>query len=111
MLSLLSPLGALVIALWGTFGCYFVWFALSAKKIQEITTGDAYVLWKAHKQFAKCKALECIEIASGKKLVGFKCECGYEYIQKKPILNFGKIVNPTDLTQKVRKYPPSTIIS
>jgi hypothetical protein len=88
-----------------------VWFAFSAKKIQEITTGDAYVLWKAHKQFAKCKALECIEISSGKKLVGFRCECGYEYIQKKPILNFGKIITSTNLTQKVRKYPPSTIIS
>jgi len=111
MLSLLSPLGALVIALWGIFGCYFAWFAFSAKKIQGITTGDAYVLWKAHKQFAKCKALECVQVVRGKKLVGFKCECGYEYIQKKPILNFGKMVTPTDLTQKVRKSPPSTIIS
>jgi hypothetical protein len=111
MLSLLSPLGALVISLWVTFGCYFVWFAFSAKNIQGITIGDAYVLWKAHKQFSHCKALECVQIVRGKRLVGFKCECGYEYIQKKPILNFVKTVTPMDLTQKVRKSPSSTIIS
>ena len=89
MLSLLSPLGALVIALWGTFGCYFVWFAFSAKKFQQITVGDVYVLWKTHKQFAKCKASECIQIVKGKKLVGFTCECGHEHLQKRPIINFG----------------------
>ena len=80
----------LVPTIWVSFGCAVAWFILSAKKYQEITPNDAKLLWKTHKQFTHCNAEVFSQITKGKKLVGYICQCGYEHVQKRPIINFGK---------------------
>ena len=47
------------------------------------------MLWKSHKHFNKCKAKNFEKISQGKKIIGYKCQCGYEHRQKRPIINFG----------------------
>ena len=83
-----SPL-FLVPTVWVSFGCVAAWFVLSAKKHQPISTTEVEMLWKSHKQFSKCKAKKFAKISKGKKIIGYKCQCGYEHKQKRPIINFG----------------------
>ena len=79
----------LVPTIWVSFGCVTSWFILSAKKHQPISEKEVIHLWKTHRQFSRCKSRKYEKIAKGKKIVGYKCQCGYEHKQKKPILNFG----------------------
>lgn len=79
----------LVPTVWISFGCAVAWFILSAKKHQPISNKEVEMLWKSHKHFNKCKAKEFEKISQGKKIIGYKCQCGYEHRQKRPIINFG----------------------
>jgi hypothetical protein len=79
----------LVPIVWVAFGIVASWFILSAKKHQPISISEVNMLWKSHKQFSQCKAKKFEEIIKGKKIIGYKCECGYEHKQKRPIINFG----------------------
>lgn len=88
--SLFSNAQYLVPTLWVTLGCAVAWFLLSAKREQEITEKEAEMLWKSHKQFKHCSAKKFIKIVKGKKLIGYNCQCGYQYKQERPIINFGK---------------------
>ena len=83
-----SPL-FLIPTVWITVGIVAAWFILSAKKHQAISANEVNMLWKSHKQFNKCKARKFEKIIKGKKIIGYKCECGYEHKQKRPIINFG----------------------
>ena len=74
---------------WVSFGCVAAWFILSAKKHQPISAKEVEMLWKSHKQFSQCKAKEFEKITRGKKIIGYKCQCGFEQKQKRPIINFG----------------------
>jgi len=79
----------LVPTLWVTLGCTIAWYLLSAKKYHAITIEELQMLWKTHKQFNHCTAKEFEPIHKGKKLVGYKCQCGYKHLQKRPLVNFG----------------------
>ena len=79
----------LVPTVWVSFGCVISWFILSAKNYQQISPEEVDMLWKTHKQFSCCEAKEFEKITKGKKIVGYKCQCGYEHKQKRPIINFG----------------------
>jgi hypothetical protein len=79
----------LVPTVWVSFGCLASWFMLSAKKHQAISAEEIDVLWKSHKQFSKCNSKKFEKIMKGEKIIGYKCECGYEHQQKRPIINFG----------------------
>ena len=83
-----SPL-FLVPVVWIGFGCIICWFILAAKKHQPISEKEVNHLWLSHKQFSQCKAKKYNKISKGKKIIGYKCQCGYEHKQKRPIINFG----------------------
>jgi hypothetical protein len=85
---LTNPL-ILVPVVWVIFGYIACWFILSAKKHQPISHKEATLLWKSHKQFGNCKSKKFEKILKGKKIIGYKCQCGYEHKQKRPIINFG----------------------
>ena len=79
----------LVPTLWVTFGCTLSWYLLSAKTYKEITTREVDLLWKTHKQFSHCIAKKFEPITKGKRIVGYRCQCGHQHLQKRPIVNFG----------------------
>ena len=78
----------LVPTLWVSFGCTISWYILSAKKCQALTPHEVQMLWKTHKQFNQCTADEFEPIHKGKKIVGYKCQCGHQHLQERPIINF-----------------------
>ena len=79
----------LVPTLWVALGCTLGWYLLSAQQWQEIDSKELHVLWKTHKQFNNCSAKKFEPIVKGTKTVGYKCECGHQHLQKRPIINFG----------------------
>ena len=92
-----------VITMWVTFGCALAWYLLSAKRYQEITPQEADLLWKTHKQFNYCIANKFEPIKKGKRLVGYKCQCGHETQQKRPIINFGLNKSPHIFSRRENK--------
>ncbi len=79
----------LVPTLWVAFGCTLAWYLLSAQRWHAIDPEELKVLWKTHKQFNHCTAKKFEPIMKGKKIVGYKCQCGHKHLQKRPIINFG----------------------
>lgn len=79
----------LVPTVWVSLGCVTAWFILAAKKHQPISAKEVEILWKSHKHFSKCKAKKFEKISKGTKIIGYRCNCGYEHKQKRPIINFG----------------------
>jgi hypothetical protein len=79
----------LVPTVWVSFGCVVAWFILSAKKHQPLSDKEVQMLWKSHKHFGNCKAKKFETISERKKIIGYRCQCGYEHKQKRPIINFG----------------------
>jgi hypothetical protein len=76
----------IAITLWTCFAAYAIWYFTSAKHYAPLTPNEAKMLWKIHKQTAKCEGRKWREIHRGRKIVGFTCECGYKYMQKRPIV-------------------------
>jgi hypothetical protein len=73
---------------WLTFGGYTLWFATSAEHNVPLTVDEAKLLWKIHKKSANCASHKWHLITRrGGKISGFKCECGYKYTQKRPIVS------------------------
>lgn len=86
MLEMLSSVSKILMpTLWIFFAAYATWYYTSAKHYAPLTRNEAKILWKLHKQNTGCKAKKWREIRSKGKIVGFKCECGYKHIQKRPI--------------------------
>ncbi|MEM2937547.1 MAG: hypothetical protein QXJ63_03275 [Candidatus Bathyarchaeia archaeon] len=79
MIEIIAP------AIWAGLLTYTVWYFAAAKHYAPISPHEAKILWKIHKQTAKCNSKTWREIHRGKKIVGFECECGYKHIQKRPI--------------------------
>lgn len=83
-------LDVLVWIFWLTFGGYAFWFLTRAKRSEPMTLDELVILWKIHKQQAECR----VPISKVKPIVatgldefsGFRCECGYEYLSKRPII-------------------------
>ena len=76
----------ITVALWTCLMAYATWYFTSAKNYAPITSNDAKMLWKIHKRNIRCAARKWREIKRGDKIIGFECECGYKYIQKRPIV-------------------------
>jgi|YelNatPaOPRAMG01_1025707.scaffolds.fasta_scaffold16266_4 hypothetical protein len=64
---------------------YLIWIFAIAKQYAPLTLEEAKILWKIHKQAANCPSNSWREIRKGGKMVGFRCECGYRHVQKKPL--------------------------
>ncbi len=57
------------------------------KRTAPITANEAKVMWTMHRQTAHCGCHKWQPIKLRKdKIVGFQCECGYQYTQKRPLV-------------------------
>ena len=79
----------LEIALWGAWfllGAYACWFVSKAKTFQPLTSNELALTWRLHKHEAQCKASSIHELlVRNDEIVGFKCDCGYKFLQKRLI--------------------------
>ncbi|MBT0158433.1 hypothetical protein G4O51_00430 [Candidatus Bathyarchaeota archaeon A05DMB-2] len=73
---------------WASFAGYLIWYVTSAKRNVTITLEDANTLWKIHKNSSNCTGHHWQPISRrGGKIFGFRCECGYKYTQKRPLVS------------------------
>ena len=83
-------LDALMWFLWVLLGGYSLWFLTRAKESQALTLDELVMLWKIHKQHAKCKAplskVEPILSPHSSDFSGFRCACGFRYVSKSLIV-------------------------
>ncbi len=93
-------LDLLVWVFWFIFGGYSFWFFSQARTYQSLNIDDLALTWKLHKQLTGCKAsfLQSL-LTKNNNVVGFKCNCGHEYLQKRLI------------TQKVHSRIPTSEVS
>jgi hypothetical protein len=71
---------------WLALTFYITWFLFGAKTYQSLTLDDLALQWKLHKQKTGCTATRIRSmIKRNGKIVGFKCNCGYEFYQKRLI--------------------------
>jgi hypothetical protein len=86
---LLDPL---MFGAWIGFAVYAVWYFFKAETIQPLTLDDLALTWQVHKRETGCTASRLDKLLTKEdEVVGFKCDCGYEFQQKRLI------------TQKIRK--------
>ena len=76
MVTMLSGLGA----------CAFV--LATVKRTAPITEQEAKVMWTMHRKTTHCKSHKWQPIKrKGNRIIGFKCDCGYKYTQKRPLIS------------------------
>ena len=74
----------LVPIVWIALLLFTVWFLFKAKTDQPLSLDDLALSWRIHKQQNGCKANRILQLIKVKdEVVGFKCECGYEFRQKR----------------------------
>ncbi len=79
-------LALLLLASWLVFGAYSLWFLLKAETLQPLTLDDLALTWRLHKRQTGCRAPRIHSlITKNDEVVGFKCDCGYEFLQKRLI--------------------------
>ncbi len=84
----------LMLAFWFILGGYSSWFLFGARTLQPLTLDNLALTWKLHKQETGCKASRIHSLlARNGEVYGFKCDCGYKFLQKRLI------------TQKIRASP------
>jgi len=87
---------------WFIFGAYSFWFVSRAETVQPLALDEVVLIWKLHKQQTGCNSTELLSILTKRgKIIGFKCNCGYEFQQKRPITQ--KILKETDYYQQMQK--------
>jgi len=81
---------------WLALGAYVFWYIVKAKNFQPMTMDDLALTWKLHKHQAGCKS-SCIHdlLVRNDEVVGFRCECGHEFLQKRLITQKAKIITPS----------------
>ena len=76
----------LVVASVIAFAAYFCWYAFFGRTFQQITEEEAKLTWRLHKKNTRCKGSRITDMLNYRgKTVGFRCECGYEFKQKRPL--------------------------
>ena len=79
-------LDLLVWGFWFIFGAYSFWFFTQAKTLQSLTLDDLALTWQIHKQQTGCTAPHIHSLfTKSNRVVGFKCNCGYKFLQKRLI--------------------------
>jgi len=79
-------LGFLLVGFWLALGVYCFWYFFIAKTVQPLTLDDLALIWQLHKQQTGCKSQRIHSLLeSNNEVVGFKCDCGYEFRQKRLI--------------------------
>jgi hypothetical protein len=76
----------LVGCLWLVLIAYVLWFLFKAKTVQPLTIDALALTWRVHKKQNGCTASRIHSlIKENDEIVGFRCECGYKFIQKRLI--------------------------
>lgn len=76
-----------MLALWVTLCMYLFWYIVKASTYESISLDDLAILWRFHKQEAGCKSSFIQDLlVKNDEVVGFRCGCGYEYLQKRLIM-------------------------
>jgi len=71
---------------WLALAAYAMWFLFKAKTFQPLTLDDLALTWKLHKQNTGCTASRINSmLKNDDDVVGFKCDCSYEFLQKRLI--------------------------
>jgi len=79
-------LGFLLVGFWLALAVYCFWYFFLAKTVQPLTLDELALIWRLHKQQTGCKSSRIHSLLeSNKNVVGFKCDCGYEFKQKRLI--------------------------
>jgi hypothetical protein len=79
-------LAELMLALWITLCVYLFWYVVKATTYQSLGLNDLALVWKVHKREAGCKSTYIQDLlVKGDEVVGFRCGCGHEYLQKRLI--------------------------
>jgi hypothetical protein len=83
-----TVLAIILPTIWASFAGYLIWYVTSANRNVTITLEDAKTLWKIHKNSANCTGHRWQPVSRrGGKIAGFRCECGYRYTQKRPLVS------------------------
>lgn len=82
---------------WLALGVYVFWYIVKAEDFQPLTLDDLALTWKLHKHQTGCKS-SCIQdlLVRNDQAVGFRCECGHEFLQKRLITQRVKVVTQSD---------------
>ena len=76
----------LIWGFWLAFAVYGFWYFCIAKTFQPLTLDDLALTWRLHKQQTGCAASRLHSLLTrNNEVVGFKCECGYEFQQTRLI--------------------------
>ena len=68
------------------FGAYCYWYFCVAKTVQPLKKNEVDLMWKLHKKQTECAGSQIKELLRDKGgIVGFRCECGYEFKQQRLI--------------------------
>jgi hypothetical protein len=79
-------LALVVSGFWASLVAYLLWYIFKAKTVQPLTLDDLALTWKVHKQRDGCNASRIHSmIKENDEVVGFRCECGYTFVQKRLI--------------------------
>jgi hypothetical protein len=77
----------IVMIMWACLGGYLIWYVAAAKCDMPLTLDEARVLWKMHKRNTNCTGHKWRSITrKNGKVLGFECECGYKYKQKRRLI-------------------------
>lgn len=99
---------------WFVFGAYSFWFVTRAKKSQPLTLDELVILWKIHKQQARCDAplsrVNPIIDSRSNEFSGFKCECGYQYFSKRLVVQRNALDRNMFLAMASDKREPSSLL-
>ena len=100
-------LDSLMLGSWLTLTVYTVWYLFKAKTFQPLTLEALALTWRFHKTQTGCTASRLSNlITRNDEVVGFKCDCGYEFQQKRLITQ--NVSKPQPAPQKLPKLCPRT---
>ena len=79
---------------WVIFGVFCFWYFFAANTLQPLTLEDVGLTWRFHKRQMGCAGSRINDLLmKDNEVVGFRCECGYEFRQRRLITQ--KVRQPT----------------
>jgi len=90
----------LALAAWLFLVAYIIWFFALAKDYVPLTSIETTILCKLHKRQTHCFSTNFEKVRRKKKVVGFRCACGYEYLSKRPITQQDPRTRALDISRK-----------
>ena len=86
----------IMFGLWLALGAYVTWYVFKAKEYQPLALDDLALIWKLHKRQTGCKSSYIHDLlVRNDEVVGFRCECGHEFFQKRLITQRTKVSAPS----------------